>query len=202
MVLATCAHLWYRSGMLQATSGFVRTHRFYVYELIGDDGLPFYVGRSADPQKRLAQHLNPRYQHTPVHQRLAAQSKPSMRLVSGHNTLEEVTHAERVHILATPGLVNAVAGKKSQHGKKLDIKLDPQAIVFLDATRLNFSPPIERGSYLTMLLLTLRDKHPELAKEVALAAVKARGDKFVVQIDALPPITGCTSEPGAAMVPP
>lgn len=188
--------------MLQAATGFIRTHRFYVYELIGDDGLPFYVGRSSDPQKRLAQHLSPQYANTPVHQRLIVQKAPWMRLVAGYDTLDEVVHAERVHILATPGLVNRSAGKRRQKGNPLKIKLEPEAIVYLDGLRLNFSPPVERGSLLTMMLLMLRDKYPEIGKEMAFAAVKARGDKFVVQIDALPPIHGGTSEPGDAMVAP
>lgn len=188
--------------MLQATTGFVRTHRFYVYEIIGDDGLPFYVGRSSDPQKRLAQHLSPQYANTPVHQRLVAQKEPWMRIVAGYNTLEEVIHAERVHILATPGLVNRVAGKRAQKGSKLDIKIQPEAIVYMDGLRLNFSPALERGALLTTMLLLLRDKYPEIGKEVAFAAIKARGDRFVVQIDSLPPIRGGTSEPGDAMVAP
>ncbi len=200
VVLAKCAHLCHAPLMLKATSGFVRTHRFYVYELIGDDGLPFYVGRSADPQKRLAQHLSPQYANPPVHKRLVQQKQPWMRLVSGHNTLDEVIHAERLHILATPGLVNRSAGKRPQTGQALKIKLAPEAIVVMDGARLNFSPPIERGSYLNAILTLLRDKYPEIAKEAAFAAVAARGDKFVVTIDSLPPITGCTSDSGATMV--
>jgi hypothetical protein len=125
-----------------------------------------------------------------------------MRLVSGHNSHEEVVHAERVRIAQLQGLVNAAIGKRPQKGRPIKVKFDPEAILFIDGLRLNFSPPVERGSYLTTLLLLLRDKYPEIAREAAFHAVELRGDKFGVQIDSLPPILGCTAEVEPAMVAP
>lgn len=187
--------------MFNVSSDWVRTHKFYVYELIGDDGNPFYVGRTSDPQRRLAQHLDPRASNTPAHRMLIQQKSPSMRLVAGFNTLDEAVHGERMHIERTPGLVNRPAGRR-KGGQALKIKLDARAIIFMDEVRLNYRPPIERGSYLSALLSLVREKYPELAKEAAMEALRIRGDAFVVAIDSLPPITGCTSTPGATLVAP
>ena len=200
VALETCYHSWYGLAMLQAQSGIVQRHRFYVYELIGDDGKPFYVGRTGNPSKRLAQHLDPRYAHTAVHQRLVEQKAPRMRLVAGYNTLEEVIHAERVHIQSLPGLVNQLAGRRARGGTGLKVKFEPTTVVYMDSVRLTYSPPIDRGAYLSALLTLLRDKYPLIASEAAALAVTLRGDRIVVKIDELPPIDGCTEDVQPVMV--
>ncbi len=80
---------------------------FYVYELIDDHGLVFYVGVSSDPSYRFRSHANPKHCDRPIIcQTIAEQANPTMRIVSAHKTRKEAEVAESQRIREIPGLLN------------------------------------------------------------------------------------------------
>ncbi len=79
----------------------------YVYELIDDHGLVFYVGVSSDPFYRFRSHANPKHCDRPIIcQTIAEQTNPTMRIVSAHKTRKEAEAAETQRIRDIPGLLN------------------------------------------------------------------------------------------------
>jgi predicted GIY-YIG superfamily endonuclease len=94
---------------------------FYVYELIDDHGLVFYVGVSSDPSYRFRSHANPKHcDRAIICQTIAEQTHPTMRIVSAHRTRREAEAAESQRILDTPGLLNerlSVEGQGESRGK-------------------------------------------------------------------------------------
>lgn len=83
---------------------------FYVYELIDDYGIVFYVGISRDPAYRFRSHANPRHcDSEAVCDEIASCAAPQMRIVSVHPTKDEALAAEARRVRETPGLLNSVA---------------------------------------------------------------------------------------------
>jgi hypothetical protein len=80
---------------------------FYVYELIDDFGLVFYVGISRDPAYRFRSHANPKHCDRPIIcETIAECANATMRIVSVHGNRREAESAEGERIRITPGVIN------------------------------------------------------------------------------------------------
>lgn len=168
-------------------TGFPQTADFYVYELIGDDSKPFYVGRTSDPQRRLAQHLSPTCSHgNPAHVMLMSQKKPRMRIVGKYSTLSAAASAEKRRIIMTPGLVNKPIGKKVKiQNPSFKVRLTTDARQILSKLCRSFEPNLERGSVLSAILTSVEE---DILCAAAEEAIRRRGDMTIVRIiDNIPP---------------
>ncbi len=93
--------------------------RFYVYELIDDNSEPFYIGMTAEPARRLSQHLHSsRFPHmrNDVFLRLASLKEPRMRIVATYPSRAEAQIAERALIRKSSGLTVNIAGTSLANG--------------------------------------------------------------------------------------
>lgn len=80
---------------------------YYVYELLDDHGLVFYVGISRDPGTRFRSHANPKHCDRPIIcETIAEQRQPRMRICSVHETRQDAERAEIMRIKETPGVLN------------------------------------------------------------------------------------------------
>lgn len=83
---------------------------FYVYELVDDYGIVFYVGMSRDPGHRFRSHASEKHCDNPqIALEIAGCKKPMCRVVSFHPTREEALDAEAARVTNTPGLLNDAA---------------------------------------------------------------------------------------------
>jgi predicted GIY-YIG superfamily endonuclease len=83
---------------------------FYVYELLDDHGLVFYVGMSRDPGSRFRSHANEKHCDNPeIAAEIARNQKARCRVASIHPTREEALDAEAARVTSTPGLLNDVS---------------------------------------------------------------------------------------------
>lgn len=78
---------------------------FYVYGLVDEDGVCFYIGVTSDPRRRLRQHwatnFNPR-----VYAKIRALKTPRMVILSDECTKTEALALEAQLIEETPNLFN------------------------------------------------------------------------------------------------
>lgn len=82
-------------------------HWFYVYELVDDYGIVFYIGMSKDPAYRFRSHASPKHcDSEAVCQEIASCKSPQMRIVSAHPTKDEALIAEARRVRETPGVLN------------------------------------------------------------------------------------------------
>lgn len=85
-------------------------HWFYVYELIDDYGIVFYIGMSRDPVYRFRSHANPKHcDSEDVCSEIGSCKAPQMRIVSVHPTKQDALDAEAKRVRETPGVLNDVA---------------------------------------------------------------------------------------------
>lgn len=95
----------------------------YVYELIGDDGTPFYVGVTKDPLGRFKQHARVRSDRAAIGfphdaaraQHIATQKHPVMRICSRHDSRLDAETAEGERISRDDSVMNCCNRSKRGH---------------------------------------------------------------------------------------
>lgn len=88
----------------------------YVYELIDDFGVVFYVGMAKDPEHRFREHARSRSAKQARADapgvaraaRIASCLTPRMRIVSRHDRREDAARAEQTRMRSLPALLNLV----------------------------------------------------------------------------------------------